>query len=71
MNIDTIQPAKQQKTTLLRTPKKASSQEIISLKECKPYIGNFDLSDQRIIEIRNNMIGIIDHVINAYLKNVE
>lgn len=48
----------------------AAAQEIISLEECKQYIGEFPLTDQRIIDIRNNMIGIVDQILNTYLKNV-
>ncbi|HEY1074256.1 MAG TPA: hypothetical protein VGE59_00950 [Patescibacteria group bacterium] len=70
MNLDLFQPDSVQKTGSSATENKFGSQEIISLKECKQYVGEFQLSDQRIIEIRNNMIGIIDQVINAYLRNV-
>ena len=51
-----------------RSPK-AVNQEIISLDECKKYVGGLNLSDQRILEIRNSVIGIVDSVINAYLEN--
>jgi hypothetical protein len=50
-------------------PKKTINTEIISLDECKKYVGDLNLSDQRIIEIRNSVIGIVDSVINAYLEN--
>lgn len=43
--------------------------EVISLEECKRFIGNFELSDKRILEIRNNLIGIVDSAINTYLEN--
>lgn len=70
MELEALQPIKERKPSSLTNTKKSSTQEIISLEECKQYVGEFQLSDRRIIEIRNNMIGIIDQVINAYLKNV-
>lgn len=42
--------------------------EIISLEECKKYLASYNLTDQRILDIRNNMIGIIDSTLNAYLE---
>ena len=54
------------------SPKKANpSEEIISLEECKRYIGEFELSDQRIIKIRNNMVGIVDRILGTYLENFD
>lgn len=43
--------------------------EVITLEECKGYIGKYDLTDQRILEIRNTVIGIVDSALNSYVKN--
>jgi hypothetical protein len=43
--------------------------EIISTEECKQYFGKFELSDQRIADIKNNLVGIVDSIINSYLDN--
>ncbi len=43
--------------------------EIISTEECKKYLGKFDLTDQRIIEIKNSLIGLVDGTINSYLDS--
>jgi len=65
-----LQPENTQKIAPFRAPKSANN-EIISLEECKKYIGEFQLSDERILEIRNNMVGIIDSILNAYIENFE
>ncbi len=71
MNLDLSQPVRQQNTGSPVAKKKSNSQEVISLEECKQYMGEFQLPDKRILEIRNNMIGIVDKVIGAYLKDFE
>ena len=43
--------------------------KVISVKECKEYLGKFNLSDERIIEIRNYLIGVVDKSINSYLDD--
>lgn len=43
--------------------------EVITIEECKQYFGKFELSDQRITDIKNNLVGIVDSVINSYLDN--
>ncbi len=55
----------------LSTPSRVVRVEIISLEECKQYMDKFQLSDERILEIRNNMVGIVDRIFTAYLKNFE
>lgn len=44
--------------------------EIISVEECKKYLGKYQLSDQRIAEIRDNITGIVDNLLNSYLKDL-
>lgn len=41
--------------------------EIISTKECKEILGQ-ELSDERILSIRDNLVGIIDSIINQYIE---
>jgi hypothetical protein len=41
---------------------------IIPLEECKKLLGDYNLSDQRILNIRNNLIGIVDSVLNTYFE---
>jgi hypothetical protein len=41
---------------------------IMSLEECKKLLGEYNLTDQRILDIRNNLIGIVDSVLNTYLE---
>ena len=48
---------------LLSSPKA----EAISIEECKKYLDKFDLSDEKVAEIRNYLIGIVDKSINLYL----
>jgi len=42
--------------------------EIISIDECKKYLEKFHLSDQRILKIKDNLIGIVDSIFNSYLE---
>lgn len=46
-----------------------SGDSLISLEECKKYLEKYALNDQRIISIKNNLIGIVDSVINSYLDD--
>ncbi len=43
--------------------------KVISVEECKEYLGKFNLSDEKVAEIRNYLIGIIDKSINYYLDD--
>lgn len=45
-----------------------SGDGIMSLEECKKLLGEYNLTDQRILDIRNNLIGIVDSVLNTYLE---
>ena len=63
-----IQPESLPKVDL-SFPSKPTNPEVMSLEECKEYLGKYNLSDERILEIRNNLVGIVDHVLNAYLND--
>lgn len=71
MELTTLQPDTTSKSSSQCGTNKLVTKEVISLEECKQYIGAFPLPDQRILEIRNNMIGIVEKVIGAYLKDFE
>jgi hypothetical protein len=43
--------------------------ELLSLEECKEHLGKYNLSDQEILNIRDNLTGIVDSIINSYLDN--
>lgn len=47
------------------------NEEIISLKECKEFCQKYDLSDERIREINNNLVGLVDKVLNSYLEGLK
>ncbi|MDO8513402.1 MAG: hypothetical protein Q7S37_02775 [bacterium] len=49
--------------------KEQGGNEVISINECKQYLSVFDLSDQKIFEIRNTLIGIAGKSIDSYLDN--
>ncbi|MEI6499236.1 MAG: hypothetical protein WCO23_04690 [bacterium] len=42
--------------------------EIITNEECKKCLGKYDLTDQRISVIKDNLIGIVDSILNTYLE---
>lgn len=43
--------------------------DIISLVECKKYFGEQELSDEKIIDIKNNLVGIVNSVISYYIED--
>ena len=43
--------------------------EIITTEECKKCLGKYDLTDQRISAIKDNLIGVVDSLINSYLED--
>lgn len=53
------------------TTQEVPSDELISLEECKGFVGGFSLPDERVLLLRNSMIGIINSLLNAYLENFE
>ena len=47
---------------------KSNNDEIISIEECKKYLGKCNLTDERILAIKDNLIGIVDSILNSYLE---
>ena len=43
--------------------------EVLALDECKKQLDKFNLSDEKILEIRNYLIGVVNKSINSYLDN--
>ncbi|MFA4996435.1 MAG: hypothetical protein WC536_04825 [Patescibacteria group bacterium] len=52
----------------LDNPKCTGTDKLISLEECKKFIGKYDLSDQKVMLMRNTLIGIADKTISSYLN---
>lgn len=48
---------------------KSSDSEVMSTKECKQYFEKFELTDKRITDIKNNLIGIVNKIINSYFDD--
>ena len=48
--------------------RKSADNDIISLKECRAYFKDSDVSDSMVKTMRNNLVGIVDSVINTYLE---
>ncbi len=44
-----------------------STDAAFSLDECKKFLGKYNLSDEKILLIRNSIIAISDSVINCYI----
>lgn len=49
-------------------PKNIEIDKLISLEECKHFLGKFDLNDQKVLAMRNILIGIADKTISSYLN---
>ena len=45
-----------------------SNSDIISDEECRSFLIKYDFSDQRISEIKDSLIGIVDSIFNSYLE---
>ena len=62
------QPISSKTTGILGTSKNTVD-EIVSFEECKKYFDKYNLDDQRIVEIKNNLVGIVDKIMNSYMDN--
>lgn len=60
---------RQPKPSKARKISPATEAEVVSLEECKRYVGSYGLSDKRILEIRNSLIGIVDSLVSSYLAD--
>ncbi len=49
--------------------RKTACNEIISIEECKGYFSGSNLPNEKIKSIRNNLVGVVDSIINAYLED--
>lgn len=47
---------------------KPENNDIISVAEFKKYFGSLELSDEKVKDINNNLVGIVNSVINFYLE---
>lgn len=47
---------------------KGEGSEVITSEECKSYLRRYELSDQSISRIKDNLIGIVDSIFNSYLE---
>lgn len=45
-----------------------SNNEVISFDECKSHFEKYGLDDKRIKNIKNNVEGIVNTIISAYLE---
>ena len=52
---------------VLSTPTQKTD-ELITIEECKEYLGKFNLSDQQVSEMRNYLVGVIDKALSSYLE---
>ena len=59
--------AKSNKIAASCDTQKSVEDEIITVDECKEQLSKYNLSEEQIIEIRNNMIGFVDGIFNTYL----
>ena len=42
---------------------------MLSIQECKKHLGNLDLSDKEVEELRNSMYLVIGGILDDYYKN--
>ncbi len=43
--------------------------DVISVDECKKIVADFELSDEKLLELRNYIIGIANSAMNIYLED--
>ena len=46
----------------------AKNSELITTEECQKYLGKFKLDDEKVVTIKDNLVGIVDSIINSYLE---
>lgn len=54
---------------LKNTKQNKQSDEIVSLEELRKHFERFNLSDEKILQIKNYLIGISGKSIDTYLKS--
>lgn len=67
--MDLIQAQSNNSTKITEALSYESDNEIITNEECKKCLEKYNLTDQRISEIKDNLIGIVDSLINSYLED--
>lgn len=67
--MDLIQAQLDDSTKIAEPLSYESDNDIITNEECKKCLGKYDLTDQRILVIKDNLIGIVDSLINSYLED--
>ena len=55
---------------LIQNKSDCADNEIITIEECKEVLEKCNLSDQRVLDIRNNLVSIVDNIFNSYLENL-
>ena len=58
-------------TLLQVAPQEIPSDELISLEECKKFLGEFNLPDERVLVVRNSVIGLVNTALNVYIENFD
>lgn len=43
-------------------------QDVISIEECKKIVSAFELSDEKVMQLRNYIIGITNSTMDIYLE---
>jgi len=66
--MDLIQAQSGDLTKIAESQSYERDNEIITNEECKKCLGKYDLTDQRISVIKDNLIGIVDSILNTYLE---
>ena len=66
--MDFIQAQSGNSTKITESHDYERDNEIITNEECKKCLGKYDLTDQRISVIKDNLIGIVDSILNTYLE---
>lgn len=45
--------------------------ELVSVEECKQCLKKYNLPDDQVLQIKDNLIGIVDSIINSYLDEFD
>ena len=57
------------KTNDFSPVRESTINDLISIEECKQYLGKFGLDELKISDIRNILTGIANKTIDSYLDN--
>lgn len=48
---------------------KPNSNEVLTLEECRKQLGQYNLTDEQLIVLKNSLVGLVDSILNQYIND--